>query len=142
MMLHWNDGYFREMWNGSWFMLTLSMIIALVAIACDRINKIGLRQAYNDLGVQICVSFTTFVTASGLRAGYIWVLLHCQNISNNCAPIEREDWIMTVAGMVAIVGGLCVIRVMSPPKWRPWSWLFAGMMSIGVPAFYYGLGTK
>lgn len=136
-----DNDYVREMWNGAWFMLTLSMLVALLAIAWDRLNKMGVRPAYADLGVQICLAFAIFVTASGLRAGYIWTLLHCRNFQDNCLWVERDDWIMTVAGMIAFVGGLCVIRVMSPPKWRPWSWVVAGLISVGLPMVYYGLGV-
>lgn len=44
---------------------------------------------------------------------------------------------MTIAGMLAIVGGLCVVRVLSPESWRPWVWLGAGIGAMAIPAAYY-----
>lgn len=136
-----SSDYAREMWNGAWFMLTLSMVVALLSIAVDRAHKVGLRATYGDLGIQICLAFTVFVMASGIRAGYTWMFLHCQNFTHDCRWNEVDDWMMTIAGTLAVCGGLCVIRVMSPARWLPWSWVIAAVFGVMVPLAYYGLAA-
>lgn len=137
---HGDNQVVREVWNGAWFSLALGMIVILAAITLDRIRLIGSwKYAYDDTGVQICLALTMFVTASGARAAYIWLLLHCENFYPDCTWITEDDWIMTVAGAIAIAGGLCTIRVLSPRRWLPWSWLVAGAFAIGMPILYYTL---
>lgn len=133
----------REVWNGAWFALTLSMIVCMSAIAIDRMIKLlqrGERRFYCDPAIQICAALIVFCAGSGMRAGYIWVLLHCQNFdAGSCDEIEHAEWLMSIAGVLAIVGGICTIRVMSPTRWRPWSWMAAGAFAVGVPLVYYTL---
>lgn len=115
------------------------MILALAALAVHRtcVLRKSKRSWYHDQAFQVAVALIAFILGSCLRAGYIWLLLHCDTFDRNCGWIQGRSWVMTIAGMLAIVGGLCVVRVLSPESWRPWVWLGAGIGAMAIPAAYY-----
>lgn len=131
----------REFWNGAWFILCFVMLVMIGAFVVRRFltPTWKIRPGwYDELGTQTAIALFVFISGSALRAGWIWLLLNCQNEGDDCTAIVSRVWMMDVAGVIAIVGGLCTIRVMSPREWLPWSWLGAGLVAVVVPVVYYG----
>ena len=131
----------REFWNGAWFILCFVMLIMIGAFVVRRFfnSSWQIRHGwYDELGTQTAIALFVFILGSALRALWIWLLLNCQNGGGDCTWIVNQSWLMDIAGIVAIIGGLCTIRIMSPRDWLPWSWLGAGLVAVVVPVIYYG----
>jgi hypothetical protein len=138
-LLGWGDnGVMREIWNGAWTMLALSMFVSLAMILLYQVHQVGsIRRSYRDLVCQVCVAEMIVLLASGGRAAYIWTQLHCQNRYADCDWVLNYDWLMSLAGLTFFVGGCCTVRVLSPPRFQPWVWMGAGLFALIVPTAYY-----
>lgn len=142
-----DDLNIREFINGMWFFICVVMLITLLCLGGHRIEMLARRnrpKAYfmggvfacfrHDLALQIIAGLIFFVSGSGMRAGYIWLLLHCQNLPiANCTTIEHAAWTLFVAAALAIVGGTYTVRSLSPLSWRPWSWLPGVIIALTIP---------
>jgi NO-binding membrane sensor protein with MHYT domain len=139
------DTFVRELSNGQWFVLSMVMTTFCITYATVRPVSIGhyTPNWFDDAipaDTQFALSLAIYMAGSTLRAGYIWVLLHCQNARGSCDYIQNNAWLMLVASALAVIGGLWFIRTLSPPQWRPWSWVGAGLFSLSLPFFYYTTG--
>lgn len=137
-----DDRTLMELWNGAWFALGLAMVTSFILIAFHRVlsrHRRTDRPIYRDMVFQSSIALCTFSAASSIRAGYIWMLLHCENLRgvNNCPFIEMNAWVLSVGAALAIVSGLCIIRIFTPSDWSPWIWISAALAAIGGPIVFY-----
>lgn len=132
-----NDLIAREIVNGMWFVLSALMAAAFGLYVVR--SKIGTAWPdwYNQLGVQAAIALFVFTFGSMMRAGWIWLLLSCQNENRSCAGIENAYAIMFIASAFAVVGGVCCIRIFTPAYWSPWSWLAAGFVAVAIPVIVH-----
>lgn len=137
------DDIIREIANGQWFILALVMTLFFAVYA---VWKPGRDHPYEpdwlddriSIANQLIISWLILFSGSALRAGYIWLLLHCQNSTGtSCEYIADYAYVMFIASGMAMVGGLGFIRTLSPQSWRPWSWLGSLIVCIGIPAAFY-----
>lgn len=63
------------------------MILALAALAVHRtcVLRKSKRSWYHDQAFQVAVALIAFILGSCLRAGYIWLLLHCDTFTRSTA---------------------------------------------------------
>lgn len=139
-----DDYLIRELMNGMWFVLSLEILIALMIYIIHRILKEPAEPRniwvipepwYRELGTQLAIGWTTYMTGSAIRAGWIWLLLECQGRlgMKNCGHITQTAEVLFIASVFAIVGGVCTIRIMMPDRWRPWSYIVPAAIAIIVP---------
>lgn len=138
------DEVVREIMNGMWFILSVEVWLCLIYYISHRIMRarvIGQEYIiedstywYHDSATQLAIALMVYMTGSGIRAGWVWGLLECQNEigRKGCEFIATSVWVLFVASAFAIVGGLCTIRVLVPFL-RPWGWLAAGVLAVAVP---------
>lgn len=125
----------REVMNGTWFILTLCLTLAFVLrIACRMASDANW---YGDVGCQAAIALLVHFVGSVMRSGWIWLLLHCQNAARECSAIENNYDVLIVASAFAVIGTLCCIRVFSPVRLRPWTWMLAGAAAIAIPVGVY-----
>jgi hypothetical protein len=153
-----NDVVVRELMNGTLFVLDIEMVLTFGIYLVRRVIEdfcayragtsppmysatspapFGILGWYKRPGSQAAIALTIHLVGAAVRAGWIWWLLHCQNAGTDCAYIQSSSWILVVATLLAMIGGLCCIRVFSPPNWRPWSWIGAGIIALSIPTAIY-----
>lgn len=143
-----NDILVRELMNGMWFVLSIEVLIALTFYVVKRAAHepepaqniwIDPEVWYREPGTQMAIAWLTYMAGSAIRAGWIWVLLECQNRIGiqNCGYIIQTVWVLMIASVLAIIGGVCIIRLMMPQRWRPWSYLVPAVMAIIIPVTYH-----
>lgn len=153
-----NDMVVREVMNGILFVLDVELVLTFVTYLSRRIiADIGSYRAGQDVptyseespepygvlgwyerpGSKAAIALTIYFAGATMRAGWIWWLLHCENAGGSCFSIRGNSWVMLVATALAMTGGLCCIRVFSPPHWHPWSWLAAGVVAVAIPFLTY-----
>lgn len=140
-------GLLREVANGMWFVLGVVMVVFLATIAVRApLYKLPEKPDWLDrmltVRQQLCVSLAILIMGSTTRAGFIWIELHCRNIVGaDCDWVEQYAGIyLAIATSSAIIGGVWVVRTLSPVSWRPWAWSGAGAFALGAPLFYYATG--
>lgn len=139
-----DDELYREIMNGTWFILSLEILFALIIYLFVRLrNSKELvvyewtkpASWYQDPATQLAIAWTCYMAGSAVRAGWIWLLLECQNRlgRNGCYHISNSQETLWVATILAVIGGVCTIRCMLRPEWRPWSYLVPGVVAVTVP---------
>lgn len=130
------DFIVRELMNGTWFLLGVFLIVAMAYRLRERTKK---PDWYNDPGVQALIALLVYFVGSITRSAWIWAALTCTNIygRQSCEWITARYQPLIVASVLAVVGATCCIRIFSPPSWRPWSWIGAGVLAIAVPVFVH-----
>jgi cellobiose-specific phosphotransferase system component IIC len=126
-----NDLVAREIMNGTMFVLAMLLTIAMAYRLAERVGT----PRWHEEGTQAIIAVFVFMLAEDIRAGFIWVLLACQNDHGRaaCTGIISSYEILFVATALAIVGKTCCIRIFSPQGWRPWSWAGAGLCAVAIP---------
>lgn len=136
-----DDSAAREIWNGAWFALSIAMVISFLLISFQRIysKRRKAKWFYYDIAFQISSALCVFSAGSAVRAGYVWLLLHCENLGGvgQCPGLEMYAWSLSIGAVLAIISGICIIRILSPPEWAPWVWVTAAFTSIGGPVIFY-----
>jgi len=140
-----DDQLIRELMNGMWFILSLEVLLALIYYIVWRAIKHPIKPQniwvepevwYKELGTQLALAWACFITGATIRAGWIWLLLECQNRlghRKDCNYIlDTAEWLL-LASVFAIVGGVCTIRVMLPYWLRPWSYIVPAVVAVAVP---------
>ena len=130
-----NDVIVREIMNGTWFLLSVMMVVTFAVYLLDRKMRGG--DWYQRPGSQAAIALSIFLSGSAIRAGWIWWLLHCHNNRLDCTAYQKSWGILIIGTILVVVGGLCCVRVFSPVSWRPWSWIVAGIISVAAPVFVY-----
>lgn len=139
-----DDEIVRELMNGIWFVLSIEIWLCLAIYVFHRIMRartVGQKYIiedstwwYDDSATQLAIALMVYMTGSGIRAGWVWMLLECQNElgRGKCEFIATSVWLLYGASLFAVVGGLCLIRVLVPYG-QPWGWLVAGVLAAAVP---------
>jgi hypothetical protein len=93
---------------------------------------------YDRAGTMAAIALMVHLLGTTIRAGWVWWLLSCQRLHHGDCLHVTETWgVLFFATLLALMGGLCVIRIFSPPSWRPWSWIGAGFLSVVLPVIHY-----
>jgi hypothetical protein len=121
-----------------WFWMTITMSLSFLVLAFVGIRELPFWRWFTKTATLLAVGLFAWTVPSGIRAGYVWYLLHCQNQQRDCDHIIESSWLMLVAPALAIVAGMFLLRLLFPWHWRPWSWMIPGSVSFFVPlGFYY-----
>lgn len=135
---------YREIMNGTWFILSLEILIALIIYLFTRIRSskqivhyewVQPASWYQDPATQLAIAWTCYMAGSAVRAGWIWLLLECQNRvgRENCHHISNSQEILWIATLLAVAGGVCTIRCMLREEWRPWSYIVPAIIALTIP---------
>jgi hypothetical protein len=134
----------RELVNGTLFVLEIQMVLVFVTyIVRGHRADTSLEAAmhwYDRPRVQAAVALAVFITGSMLRAVWVWTLMLCDSNRVSCHyfPIQHDSYgFLVFSTWIALVGGVCVIRVFTPPEWQPWPWILAFISSVSVPLLTY-----
>lgn len=138
----------REVFNGVWFVLSVEMLLALLWFLVASIREPQVARPtrivlvpmcwYERPEVQLAIAWTVYITGSAMRAGWIWVLLECQNRTKTpCSVVAQHYGFMMIAVALASIGGLCSMRIMLPERWAPWSWIVPGLVAFAIPVAYH-----
>jgi len=122
-----------EIANGIGFVLVCVLGVTLIAFLLLQIHE----RSWTVIWLTVGMIFVKIGLALGL--GYRWVVTRCLNRDKlYCASYEDDSWLLFASVIVVAIGGLLIIRVLSRPEWRPWSWLSAMAISIVIPFIYWG----
>src|ERR1044072_2087170 len=131
----------REIFNGAWFALGLAMMVAFTMLVVQRIRNRHLlhHSIYQDMVLQLSIALLLYSTASSMRSGFIWALLHCQNLYGEavCEHISSYVQIVSVAALLSIISAVLIIKLLSPSKWRPWLAISVTAFAVGAPTAFY-----
>lgn len=138
----------REITNGSWFLMSFAMWLSLAVAVYGRLKEIrfDLGAIFDErhIGLRASVAFLVWLTADQMRAAYIWLLLIGANHSDSspalgafARQLDGEAGFMILAGLVALLGGMCWLRVFGSDRegfWLPaWAWIGTGVASVAIP---------
>lgn len=143
-------GLAREFWNGAWMILCIIMVAMLALFIWERWRRFrgsGLGW-YEEPGIQTAIALAVFFLGSGIRATWVWMRLGCENdvrdhvgSGNPFSYLSECEWLYTtylgyaleLSAVLAIAGATCIVRVLSPRQWRPWSWISALVLAVALP---------
>ena len=119
-----------ELMNGVWTLLLLQVMAALLFYIFKRATEkpvepqwlwIEPEHWYHQLGTQLAVAMTIYITGSCLARFWAWLYRECANrlgdSAANCVYITDEVGWLFLASVFAIAGGTCLIRIMLPFRW-------------------------
>jgi hypothetical protein len=152
----------HELINGTLFVLDVQMVLIFyvyvaMQIFRDRSDRRygGMTRTYDEdadpvpfrrnlswyerAGTKAAIALMVHLLGTTIRAGWLWWLLSCQRQHgySDCAHVTETWGVLFFATLLALIGGLCVIRIFSPPPWRPWSWMGAGVSALTLPVVHY-----
>lgn len=131
MISAWDIFDFREVLNGTWFMLNL--ILALV------FGRFVLRRWWMDPGwyadwnVRGCIALMTYFAGSTILRGWVWLDLLRLGQGDESVFSAQFYTVPMIAAFLGITGALCAVRVFLPANWSNWVWIGAGIAAVGVP---------
>lgn len=122
----------REIANGIWFLLGAFLIVAFGIRIWQRFQVPGW---YKDEGTQLLIALFVYFCGSIIRSGWIWGVLVCSNDRgrDDCAVIIQRYDVLLLASVLALVGLVCCIRILTPPHWQPWPWIVSGVLAVAIP---------
>lgn len=139
----------REFWNGSWSILALIMVTMLLVFVLNSWwNNRTKDNWYSLPGVQVGIGLLVYFTASFMRTGWIYLRLSCENDKAEGLSVPPAtslhmvdcSWVygmisysLEVSAVFGIIGAICVVRVISPDSWRPYSWIAAMVLAVALP---------
>lgn len=141
---------FREISNGTWFLLNLSVLAVLLRYLYYRSRRRGTwfylwRYATNtdweadEWGGSAAFAFTLslsiYFTGSAIRGGWVWYRLWTENLSGLPVTQASEDptYILLSGVVIGTIGSLCCVRVISKEKWGHRVWVTFGALSLTLP---------
>lgn len=128
-----NDLVVREMMNGTWFILSLALMIVFVSRVVQHRSAHG-PGWYWQQNSQAAIALSVFFAGSVVRAAWIWALLSCQaGYLTDCSVVRSSGWAGVLASALAVTGCLCCIRVFTPVRLNPWLWISIGIVAVIVP---------
>jgi hypothetical protein len=88
-----------------------------------------------DQPMQWGTAFMMFVAGTMIRAQWAWEFSICVRRNLKCEFVRSElaAGSLWIAVVMAVVGALCFIRLVSPPQWRTRAVLCCATLCIAVP---------
>lgn len=130
-----DHGALREIGNGVWTMLGAFLIVAL---AYTVVQDIRHRHDWRtDRGTALTIGTLVYFLGSIMRSGYIWGGLIVDNRQWDHAVLAEWRGSLLFAVALAVVGGLCIVRICLVDRFGSWSWITAGVVSVAVPVAVY-----
>lgn len=125
----------REVGNGIWTMLGLFLIIALARLVWQDIRH---RPDWRlDRGTSLAIGVLVYFLGSIVRSAYIWLWFIYQNRGWDLTFVRENHWILIIACVLAIVGGVCMLRVSIFERHGKLAWIGVGVVSVALPVFIY-----
>lgn len=107
----------------------LNIAISVFSISCI---LLFLRYTYREWRVRgylrldwpakLCLGLLVLFCGEFLRSATVWVILHFEGPG---ASYRSDIAVLTLALLMIIVGGSCIVRVMTPTKWGNSLWISA-----------------
>jgi len=143
------DGQFnlvlREITNGQWFLVSFGMLVVVTVYLISVVRE-AFKQTImspwkflttflrRDLGTQMSIGFFVYLVGSCFRALPTWSMLWAQNHGVDFSPYQAYyDGFISTAAFVAVIGGLCLMRVFSRKRWKVWYWPVVALITVIVP---------
>ena len=143
----------REIGNGIWAIAAIEMFVFFTLYMFGRVwGVVAGRQlvffaatredvhpfwlpSWFDQPMQWGSAFMMFVAGTMLRATWAWEFSHCVRIKDTCELLRSDGAaaVLWVAVVLAVLGALCFIRLVSPPQWRWQAVLCAATLCIMIP---------
>lgn len=120
-----------EMANGAGAVLAITLAVTLSIFLAYQIRE----QSWRVISLTIAMIMVKVGLA--LNLGYRWLVARCNNRGGECIQFEDDYYLLFVSIIIIAIGGLMILRVLSRPDRRPWSWLGAIVVSVVVPSIYY-----
>lgn len=131
-----NYDFTLEIANGVGFVLVVMLGLTLVLFLIIQIKE------RSCAVITLTVGMILIKIGLAIGLGYRWLVTRCNNFHRpDCERFEDDSWILLVSVAVIALGGLMILRTLSRPSWRPWSWLTAMMLSLLIPFFFYTSGV-
>lgn len=114
--------------NSGWVILSVFILIIFLQYVLNSKNGIfsGRKLSLsNEIALAICVYFV------GTLLVRVWNVLLLFGQRYNFTKFVWDSYPISVAGsLLAFVGGLWLIKIFSPEKWRPFGWIFSAIASL------------
>lgn len=120
-----------EIANGFGFVVAITLAVTLFVFLMAQIK--GRSWAV----ITLTIGMILVKIGLALGFGYRWLVTQCQNRGTDCEQYADDNYLLFVGVLVIAGGGMMILRVLSKPEWRPWSWLATLAVSLIVPGFYY-----
>jgi hypothetical protein len=135
----WDDLFVREITNGIWFLMNVSILIAIGCFLFCQFGKFGLGSLWARLrdetstGDQVAVALFVYFIGSSIRAGWVWTVLLLQSLGRDTDGFDQaSDWLLTAVA-IGIVGTFCCMRIFSRDQWGHKIWVGFATFAILTP---------
>ena len=147
----------REIANGVWLIVTLELVVFFLLYFWSRVwraytgsdlrlflatepdhHPFWLPKWY-DSSLQFASGVLCLAVGGLFRASWVYPFMRCQNEMGGlgCDLTEATWWVLWVATALSIAGGVCLIRIVSPPQWRVAAVTTCTAIPIIVPTLIY-----
>lgn len=138
----------REIMNGMWFVLSLEIWLSFLFYVYQRATKPPGEPQWiwvvpvpwrEQVGTQLALAWSIYISGSVLRAGWIWVLLECQNRMGRgkCTYItDTASWLY-LASVLAIIGGTWMMARILPESWGKKRILIPPALAVAIPVLVH-----
>ena len=123
-----------EVRNGILMVILACMLVGDLAYVVDELRQMGFRNVYRYRKAAIAMAF--FLAGLLTQTGMIWAARHMEN-HGYAPPLAARfgPLVLTAGSVLAVVGGLCWLRVTLPRQLPPYLWVM-----IGFAAVAFGVG--
>lgn len=109
----------REYVLAATLILGLCMLVVFFGAVLLRVKSWGWRNLRRNEWGRAAIGLEIFMLGVTVRAGWAWALLWNYERAGKTYLVGEYWWVDVAAGVLTIVGGLCVVREFAPREWKP-----------------------
>lgn len=119
-----------ELINATWAVVSFWLVFVMARYVLINVY----RGDWSRPSVLLAKGLAVLFLGEGAIRGWIWWARAAQRDGANVAWMFTSNWLVAFA-VIAIIGGVCVARVVSPEHWGHGRWLIPSGLALAVAAW-------